>query len=195
MIKKIQKRHLPAILIVVIVLILAVVVFLNFKAKTPSLETTPEHVEADLALGEFEYTETRHGRRQWTIVADSAGYHKDQERTDITNPRITFYGQEQESDDLFLSARNGQVNTETRELEVWGDVLMESAEGYTLQTERLFYDDTQRLITTQDPVRILYSGFDVRGRGLRLDVTQRSLEILNEVEALLESRLWKRQTE
>ena len=195
MIKKVQSRHWPAILLVVVVVVLAVVVVLNFQAKTPTTESADEEVAADLSLGQFEYTETRQGRKQWTIVADSAGYHKEQARTRIANPRVTFFSQESDSGDIFLSARHGEVNTETRELEVWGDVLVESAAGYTLKGERLFYDDARRLITSQAPVRILFDGFDVAGRGLRLNVTSRVLEIPREVEARIDGRLMRRQAE
>ncbi len=195
MIKKIQSRHWPAILLVAVILILAVVVVLNFQARTPAPEQTDEEVAADLTLGQFEYTETRKGQKQWTIVADSAGYHKDQGRTRIVNPRVTFFDEEGESGNIFLSARHGEINTETRELEVWEDVQVESASGYKLTGERLFYDDARRLVTSQDPVRIFFDGFDVAGRGLRLKVDSRVLEIPQEVEAHIDGRLMGRQAE
>jgi hypothetical protein len=64
-----------------------------------------------------------------------------------------------------------------------------------LTGERLLYDDARRLITSEEPVRILFDGFDVAGRGLRLNIDSRVLEIPQDVEAHIDGRLMERKTE
>lgn len=183
MIKKIQTRHVLVVTMGVLLLVLAATVFTNYRAVPTEEDGAPAVAGANLALQKFEYTETREGRPQWSIVADSAGYRQAAGETLIENLEVIFFGEPGQAGEVVLTARHGKVDVNTRNVEIWDDVVVIAGSDYRLLTERLYYDGEQRVVSSSEPVHIVSRGFDIRGRGMRLNVATRKLEVLAEVKA------------
>jgi LPS export ABC transporter protein LptC len=185
MIKIFQKRHVLIVIMVILVVVVAGLVISNLPR-----DRSPEDVDApvrdvDLALQAFEYTETREGRRHWTIEGDSAGYRQDSGEALIENLRVFFFDESGEEAQVTLTAKHGRILVEARELRVWDDVVIETDEGYTLLTQSLEYQDEGQQASTDEPVRILSEAYDIRGRGMRMDVASRTVRLLSDVNATL----------
>lgn len=182
MTRKINSRHLLGILILVLSALLAAAVVRNYRgpAAEEVLEALPRNV--DLSLREVHYTETREGVRRWTLIADSAAHSAGAGVTHIENVRMTFYDV-QGAGDLTLDAREGTLMTETRQVEVSGDVVVRSPRGYTLYTDRLHYTESDRRIRTEAPVRIVSQAMEMNGRGMELDVEKQTFVLLAGVKA------------
>ncbi|MDO3379375.1 LPS export ABC transporter periplasmic protein LptC [Geoalkalibacter halelectricus] len=190
MIRNLQIRHALALAIVALLLVVGGLVLKNLP-RGPALEEIRAPLQdADLALQAFEYTETRAGRRQWTIEGDAAGYRQDVEEALIENLRVFFFDDAGEEIEVTLTARHGRIDLAARELRVWEDVVVRGGNDYILQTQSLEYRDANKTAATSEPVRILSPGADVRGRGMRMDVVTRQVEILSEVHALIAPQLF-----
>lgn len=187
MIKGFQTRRVLVLAIVLLLLLLAGLVLRNLP-RGPALQEVVEVLrEADLALQSFEYTETRDGRRQWTVEGDSAGFQQQRNEALIEKPRVFFYDENGERAELTLTAQHGRIDVDARHLRVWGDVVVKGGEEYTLFTQSLEYDDASKLARTDEAVRILSDAFEIRGQGLRLDVPTRQVEVPADVRATLSS--------
>lgn len=187
MMKGFQTRRVLLLAIVLLLLVLGAVVLRNLP-RGPALESAVEILrEADLALQAFEYTETRDGRRQWMVEGDSAGFRRQSNEALIENPRVFFYDESGAGVEMTLRAQHGRIDIEARQLRVWGDVEVEATGQYTLFTQSLDYEDARKLALTDEAVRILSDAFEIRGQGLRLDVTTRRVEIPADVQATLSS--------
>jgi LPS export ABC transporter protein LptC len=185
MIRRLNVRNLLALVILLLAGTLTAVVVRNFRMESPEemLEALPRNI--DLSLKEISYTETRDGARRWTLVADSAAHSMGEGVTRIENIRITFYGP-QGQDEITLTARRGVLHTETREVEVSGEVVVKSSRGYALYTEELAYREAERVIRSEAPVRLVSDQAEVTGTGLRLDVEKRTVELLTKVRARID---------
>lgn len=65
-----------------------------------------------------------------------------------------------------LTAPNGEVNLETKDLVAWGGVEVQSEDGTKLLTERLVFSSAQRKIFTESPIKIVKKDSILLGEGL-----------------------------
>ena len=146
-----------------------------------SFESIPENV--DLTLKNIKYTKTRDGEPVWTLVADSAAHSMGEGVTRIKNVRMVFH--DEKMGDIALSADHGELFPEKKVVKVYSNVRVISPPENTLLTESLEYRDSTRILQTKDLVKIKFDHFEVTGKGMQLDVSQRSFTVLNNVKAYL----------
>lgn len=183
MTKRFNVRNLLALAIVAIAVTLTFAVVRNFKGGAPEelIESLPRNV--DLSLEKINYTETREGKRHWTLVADSAAHTVANGITLIENIHMTFY--DEDMGDVILTAENGEMKADSREVAVRGNVVVRNPQGYSLYTESLLYREAERMISTEEPVRMVSEKMEVTGVGMRLDVQDHSLVLLSDIQARL----------
>lgn len=183
---KLNTRNIIGFAILLVASALVALVARNITGVSPRgiVESLPPNV--DLALKEINYTETHEGKRRWTLVADSAAHNIGAGMTRIENIHMVFYDIEGVGD-LTLTAHNGELNSESREISVNGDVVVHSPKGYALYTDWLHYREADRMASTDAPVRLVSDTMEVTGTGMRLDVQNYSVVLLKEVKARLAS--------
>lgn len=152
--------------------------------KQPS--TQKPEITADLRLDRVHYTETREGVKEWDLDAASAIYFKEGNTVRLEKIRATFFGREKEI--YFLEAEKGTFNTQTRVVEVSGDVKIDSSTGYHVRTQHLRYEAEKKELHTSDPVEMKGPELEVKGVGLILDLNQERMKILADVSTTLYAR-------
>ncbi len=179
--KRLQLRNGLAIVILALASALALFIASNLKGNAPEevLEGLPKNV--DLSLKKIDYTETRDGKRTWTLTADSAAHNLAEGVGRIENVHMTFF--DQRLGELSVQADHGELEPEKREVTATGNVVVRSPAGYSFYTERLEYRESDRLISTNLPVRLEAPTGIIRGRGMRLNVVDRTLTLLADVKA------------
>lgn len=171
-------------------LAIMVLAFLAIRSSSPpsSLPAPSVKVDAsgaDAELGSLHLVENKGNRKSWELEADRAKVFQGDKMTRLRNVRVTFYSQDRPP--VVVTAREGQVNMETRRVVARGNVEMTSPEGYTLKTETLSWNPKGKLVQTDDPVRIVGKDFEVTGVGLVSEVGRHTVEILKDVRAVLHS--------
>jgi len=66
-------------------------------------------------------------------------------------------------------------------MELEGDVLLTSSDGYRLKTRSIAYRHEERKAQTADPVEIEGEEIRVKGNGMVVDIEARTFRILNQV--------------
>ncbi|MFO7811346.1 MAG: LPS export ABC transporter periplasmic protein LptC [Pelovirga sp.] len=140
--------------------------------------------EIDLALDHLNYTETQDGRKRWTLTADRAEYLRGNHLVRLTPVQLTFYDAGTFGD-LNLTADHGELQEDTRQVDVWGDVVIVGEGGERLQTESLRYQDQQRLLTTAAPIHYQAPRMEVTGVGLLVDLEKSTMLVEKDVRMLL----------
>ncbi len=143
------------------------------------VEALPEDV--DLALKKVDYTETRGDEKLWTLSADSVDHISGQQETLVENVRMVFFSKG-EFGDITLTARKGHWFVQEGRIDLQGDVVAQSSNGFTLYTQTLTYMKEGDLISTDLPVRLVNREMELTGTGLRLPVKDQSLELLSDVQ-------------
>ncbi len=162
-------RRILALLILISIVALTGVIYWHLRQQAPKeiLNMLPENV--DLALADLHYTQNEEGQRRWTLDADKAEYQRGSSLAKLDVVRLLFYSTK-EYGDINLQADKGQLMQETRQVDVWGNVILRTARGEKLYTERLHYDDSNHQLSTGDPIRFLSSQLELTGTGLQVDI-------------------------
>lgn len=145
------------------------------------LELIPENV--DLTLKNIKYSKTKDGEPLWTLVADSASHTMDDSITRIKNIRMIFYNQD--DGDAVLTAESGELIPEYSTITVSTNVVLKNAKETTLRTDYLEYRETENILQTDRTVKIIGDHFVIKGKGMTVDVAERTLVLLSEVKAEL----------
>ena len=145
------------------------------------LELIPENV--DLTLKNIKYTKTRDGEPLWTLIADSAAHSRDDSITRIKNVRMIFY--DQDDGDVLLTAEYGELIPEYSTVTVSTNVVVKNPKGNTLKTDFLEYKEAVNILQTDRIVTIIGDHFVVYGKGMTVDVDERTLVLLSDVKAEL----------
>ncbi len=182
--KRVSVRNVLAFAILGMVAVLFVVIFRNYRGDMPEaiIEALPQNV--DLSLKKVDYTETRNGVRRWQLIADSADYSVKNATTHIENIHMTFFDKKG-MDEATLTARNGEMHTEKRDVTASGDVVVRTVNGYDFFSDSLLFSESDRKIRTDDPVRIVSSQMKVSGEGLEFDVDSHKYLLRSKVRALI----------
>ena len=185
-------KMLRWILLFVAVIALAAVVFVSIDSKKSQIVVKadiPEIVTKNgpsVEVKNVSYsTISNDNVKEWDLVADSAQYLQAENRVLLKNLFVTVC---RPNGKIFkIRGRNGDFNTETRNIklrgEVWGS--MPDTDNTTIETESADYDNQKRLITTQDRI-IIHRGsqFTLEGKGMIVDLDKGKLSILSNVKAL-----------
>ena len=65
-------------------------------------------------------------------------------------------------------------------MELEGDVLLTSSDGYRLKTQSVSYQHADKKVTTSDPVEIESKEIQVVGTGMRIDMEAKIIKILGQ---------------
>ena len=164
-------RRLLALLILISIAVLTAVIYRHLQQQSPEevLRMLPENI--DLALEDLHYTQNEDGQRRWTLDAATAEYQRDSSVAKLETVRLLFY-KAGEFGDINLQSEQGQLTQETRQVDVWGNVVLKTERGEELFTEHLHYDDQSRLLSTAESIRFLSPQMELTGTGLQIDIDQ-----------------------
>lgn len=177
-------RRLLAVLILAAVLMLGIVIWRHLQQQSPLevLEALPKQV--DLSLEKLHYTQNEEGRRSWTLDADKAEYRRDDGQAVLDVVQLVLYESGQFGE-IKLTADHGLLRQEEQQVEIWGNVVVVTARGEQLYTERLRYDGQQRLIKSDEKIRLLSPRMELTGTGLLADLDHGLLQLKKDIWMLL----------
>jgi LPS export ABC transporter protein LptC len=183
-----RSRHLLLLLALALAGVLAVMVALRYRPAAhvaDMVKALPTGV--DVALQQIDYTHSEGGVARWRLVAGRVEHRTADRLTVVKDLQLTFYaadGAEQGT----LTARNGRVDADFSVVEVQDDVEIVSRTGYTLQTERLTYRQSDRSVRTEAPIRLTAAGLRLDGVGLHLDLATQRLRVSSAVRAVVQPK-------
>jgi LPS export ABC transporter protein LptC len=137
---------------------------------------------ADLTLEEIHYVETKGDKKEWELRAKSGQHFRQEDYTTLQDLTVTFYTEEGRivtlrGDKGFMKGR--------KEIEVRGDVVITSSDGYRVSTDSLRFDDEKQQISTDDPVMFEGKGLHIKGIGAVVDLKTKKLSILKKVQTVI----------
>jgi LPS export ABC transporter protein LptC len=177
-------RRILALFILLAVVLLSLVVWRHIRQMPVQeiLQRLPQDI--DLALDNLNYTETQDGRKRWTLVADRAEYLRSSNLVRLTPVHLDFYDAGAFGN-LTLTADHGELQEDTRQVDVWGNVVVVGEGGERLLTESLRYQDERRQLTTAAPIDYQSPRMKLTGVGLLVDLEKNTLVVEKDVRMLL----------
>lgn len=143
--------------------------------------------DIDQSMRGIHMIETQDGNKEWELWSKQATSLKAKELLRLDEPKSIFYA---DSGTTFtVTGTRGMVRVKTKDMNVEGDVIMRSSNGYTFRTDSLEYNSNERMLATEAPVVVTgprekgKSGLRLTGFGMRSSVTAGTMEVLNQVVA------------
>lgn len=163
-------RKAPFIILTLVVVFLAMVVgVLVHRARSPRrLPTEPAATNADYRLKQVRLQEQGRDGSRWQLDAEYSETFEDQNKT--TMKKVTIKVDQpakgsQAPRSWTATGDEGDLNQETKDVELRGHVVLVSSDGLRLETERLRWDADAKRAWTDEPVIIYRAGAVVHGTG------------------------------
>lgn len=139
--------------------------------------------QADANLKDVCYTQVRNGFKEWVLNAHSASYFEHTGNLLLNRIHMIFY--ERNGKRIYLTGERGKLNTTTKDIEVYGNIVVVSEDGYQLRTNSLKYLSSKRHMYTKDRVWIGSKDIIMEGEGLEFDVDTKKITILRDIKTTL----------
>jgi LPS export ABC transporter protein LptC len=149
------------------------------KAPVKPLSFLPN--KADMGLKQIHLTEVKAGDRQWDLEAKSAQYFQEENLALLKDIKARIFSRDGRQFDI--TGDSARLDLKSRDVEVRGNIIAKSSDGYELRTESLKFIQASRKIITDSPVVVKSPQFKLEGVGLVIDLDRRSFRLLKQVEA------------
>lgn len=153
--------------------------------------SSPKDMQA-VAEKKFEgvhVVETKEGVRDWELFSDQAEAFETQNQWKLQRVKVIFFSENQVQ--FTVTGDRGWVDTQSKDIEIVGEVVMLSPLGYRYQSDKLFYQASRRRLHTPEPVSLRgpasqgakESQIRVQSMGLESFVDEKRVRLLKSVQA------------
>lgn len=172
--------------VLISIVLIAGIVFVSFwmnlrereglqeEEKLPKISTEG----ADVRLEKIRLVEDKHGQKTWELEARAIQQYQDQNVMVLEDVKVTLYTKEGKS--FILSGNQAKVYQDSKNMELVGDVVLTSSDGYRLRTHSVSYRHSEKKVVTPDPVEIEGDQIHLVGRGMLVDLEAKTFKILSQ---------------
>jgi LPS export ABC transporter protein LptC len=180
MVMQIQKTKIVLIALILIVAGILVSVFVDYRKVLDKVDTSflPENTGATLSLKRLRQTATRDGIKEWSLDARSAQFVDGKKQAILKDLAVTFYPREGQP--VFVTADEGVLKIDSNDIEASGNVVVKR-EGYRLDTDRIQYEHSRRMIHARRPVKITAEAFSLTADAMSFELDAKKTQFRGNV--------------
>jgi LPS export ABC transporter protein LptC len=146
--------------------------------KVPTISTEG----ADQRLEKIRLVEEKHGKKTWELEAKAIHHYQSDNILLLEDVKVIYYAKDGR---LFtLSGNQGKVHQNSKDMELTGNVLLTSTDGYRLKTQSMSYQHESKQAKTPDPVEFEGEQIRLTGKGMLIDMEAKTFKVLNQVKTL-----------
>lgn len=154
----------------------------RFLSQDPVKLISSIQQNASLAIGNVHQVSTRDGTKEWILDARSAHVIDESKQLMLEDVTVVYFIKN--GKDVQLTANRGILKTETKDIEVAGQVVLTYSD-YTLETEKMNYDHGRRILFSSTPVKIIGDTINLTADSMKYDLTANQTWFQRNVEVLL----------
>ena len=114
----------------------------DLKAKNISIIGS----DADLTIDQMHVVQNKQGNKNWEMWANTAKIYRKKNLTELETIHIRYYPKNGKP--LDITADKGEMETDSRNMLIRGNVLIKTSAGYTLHTDSLRFRPKDKRIDT-----------------------------------------------
>ena len=148
-----------------------------------ALQVLPDHV--DMQVRDALYTDVSADGSKWEIKAKTATYVRTEKTAifeDVSVRMITAGGRT-----FVMTGKRGRLWTESKNMEIVGEVVIVSDQGDRITMEDLKYSERDKTLHTDSEVLLENAGTTLKGRGMKISLPHQRIELLSKVSAVIKS--------
>lgn len=126
--------------------------------------------------------------KEWELEADTAQGYKEKNAWKMQGVRTKYFG---EGDSFYkVTGDAGTIELETKNMEITGNVFMETSDGFVMKTESIKFDSKLRILHTDKFVSLAgpksEGKFELTAYGLNANLNTNVIDLKNDVKAVRE---------
>lgn len=168
-----------AVLAAVLFVAAIVIVSIPKDSGKEALKITSDHV--DLQVRNIRFTEVGDSDMTLEITADMARYQKKEKLAFFDKPTVKLLLKDGRT--FSMSGDRGRFNTDSKDMEIEGHVVIVSKNGDRFVTDRLRYSNAGKLIETEGSVVMENRNIRMSGVGMTLSLEEKKVALLSQVRA------------
>lgn len=141
----------------------------------------------DQEVTDFVLTETDAGHPEWTLYSKWAATYTARNVVVARDIRVDFFD-EKGVRSSELTAREGEIQQETRDMTARGNVVLRTTEDTRMTTDEIHFGNREQQITSDRLVRVERQGDVLEGIGFTSDPNLRHFEFRSRVNATVRSK-------
>jgi LPS export ABC transporter protein LptC len=143
----------------------------------------------DQEVSDFVLTETDQGAPQWKLYARYAATYNARNVIVARAIRVDFFD-EQGAQSSELTAREGEIQLQTRDMTARGNVILQTGEGTRMSTQEIRFLNREQMIISplEQMVRVEREGDVLTGYGFESDPGLKRFEFKRRVQATVQTR-------
>lgn len=183
---QVQARKVKQILIVLMLVVvgLLVAVFIDYRRVLNKVDVSflPDNSGALLSLKSLKHTASRDGIKEWSLEAGSAQFIDSTKQTLLKDLSVTFFPKDGEP--VLLTADEGILKIDSNDIEAYGHVVVKR-KGYRLDTERIQYEHSRRMIHAPQAIKITAEAFDLGADAMSFELDSRKTQLRGNVQGTI----------
>ncbi len=163
--------------------------YMQSHRSSPVL-TAPVSHNADADIRDFVYRHTEAGEVQWQVEAGKALVDESHHHAVLEDVHVRLFGADGQT--MALKADEGIIDTVTSDFDLhnrYNLIEIELANGYTVLSPHIHWEDEDHAIRTSQPVTIHGHGVTITGIGLLGTLTTETLTVLDDVRVRIASAI------
>ncbi|OGP79937.1 MAG: LPS export ABC transporter periplasmic protein LptC [Deltaproteobacteria bacterium RBG_16_49_23] len=180
-----MKRLKIAILLSILLIggIVLVSLWVNLQDRKKALEEAEKIPKistegADQRLEKIRFVEEKHGRKTWELEAKAISQYQGENILLLEDVKVIYYLKDGRS--ITISGNRGKVHQDSKNMELVGNVLLISTDGYRLKTESMSYQHSSKQAATSDPVEFEGEQIRLTGKGMLVDMEAKTFKVLSQ---------------
>ena len=167
--------------IILVISVAAIVLVMESRKSSPIPLLNIMSDKVDLQVKNINYTDVGDSGLKWEIKADSAKYIKSENLAMFDRVRVKLLMSDGKT--IVMTGDKGTLNTNTKDMEITGNVEVVSDRGDRLTTDILKYSGSERRIYSEVAVTMENARMQVRGMGMSFSLEDKDVALLSRVRA------------
>lgn len=184
---QLQTRKVKIFLIASILIVAGILVsvFVDYRRVLEKVDTTflPENTGALLSMKRLRQTATRDGIKEWSLDAGSAQFIDGKKQAILKDLSVTFYPKDGEP--VLVTADEGVLKIDSNDIEASGNVVVKR-KGYRLDTDRIQYEHSRRVISARRPVKITAETFSLAADAMSFELDTKNTRFRGNVQGTID---------
>jgi len=134
---------------------------------------------ADQRLEKIRFVEEKNGRKTWELEAKAIHQYQGQNMMTLEEVKVIYYSKDGRS--FILSGNQGKVYQDTKNMELAGNVILTSSDGYRLKTHSISYQHSGKRVTSPDPIELEGAEIRLVGTGMWVNMEEKTFKVLSQV--------------
>lgn len=178
---KTRRKTVLILVVLVVVISAAVIITINIPKEPEKALLKVMSDQVDLQVRNIRLTEVGDSGMKWEIMADTARYQKKDNLALFEKLKIKLVTKDDRT--FVMTGDRGRLNTESRDMEIEGNVEIVSDSRDHFKTDRLRYLNAAKRIETEGSVVMENESIRVSGVGMTISLEERKMALLSQVRA------------